>query len=382
MRKWLTRGLILFIVVALIFWLFFIPEKPVSVRVIAAEAGVVESLVTNSKAGSIRARRRAGLSPEVGGRVVKIAFKEGDWVKSGDVIVELEHSTQSARLELAEKSLRSARAAASSACITRDRSRRELERKRKLAEQDIMSHDVLDALQSAYESARANCNAAVAEVDKAKASIDLAQAELSKMVISAPFDGVIAELDVNLGEWITSAPPLLSVPASIDLIDPLSIYISAPMDEVDSTLLKVGQITKVTIDSYRGKQFPGKIARIAPYVLDVEAQNRTVEIEVNLDDREFSSSLLPGTSADVEVILDSRDVPLRIPTSVLLEGNRVLVVENKELVEKQLEIGLKNWDYAEVLSGLSANDQVVSSLDSEDIQAGARVVVEEASFNP
>ncbi len=116
--------------------------------------------------------------------------------------------------------------------------------------------------------------------------------------------------------------------------------------------------------------------RLAPYVLDREEQNRTIEIEADFVDLAKSPAplrLLPGTSADVEVILEVRENVLRVPTPALLEGNRVLMVHDGHLVERQLMIGLKNWDWTEVRSGLVPGDQVVTTLDSPDIKAGAAV---------
>jgi HlyD family secretion protein len=124
------------------------------------------------------------------------------------------------------------------------------------------------------------------------------------------------------------------------------------------------------------------VVRIAPYVLDVEAQNRTVEIEVEFDDAEAVAGLLPGTSADVEVVLEARDGVLRVPASALLEGNRALVARDGRLVEQTLRVGLKNWDWAEIREGLSAEQVVVISLDRVDVKAGARVDVEEIEYQP
>ena len=88
------------------------------------------------------------------------------------------------------------------------------------------------------------------------------------------------------------------------------------------------------------------------------------------------STLLPGTSADVEVILEIRADVLRLPTSALLQGRRVLIPDDGELVEREIEIGLKNWDYAEVTKGLAEGEIVVVSLDREEVTAGAQVEFE------
>jgi HlyD family secretion protein len=241
---------------------------------------------------------------------------------------------------------------------------------------------VLDRLDSAYETASASCSSVSAEVDRARAQIAAAQVELEKTAIRSPFKGVIAEVRVEVGEWVTPSPPLLTAPAVIDVIDPSSTYISAPMDEVDSASIHAGQHAKVTVDSHPGVEFAGEVVRVAPYVLDVEAQNRTVEIEVEIADRALAATLLPGTSADVEVVLQVRDGVLRVPTSALLEDNRVLVPDDGTLIERAVRVGLKNWDYAEILEGLEAQDRVVISLDRAEVQAGARVEVEDTEYRP
>jgi len=380
MRKWILWSVgSLVAAVALLRFTLLAPE-PIPVKVVRVELGRVESTVTNTKAGTVRAWRRAQLSSEVGGRVVEIAHREGESVKTGAPLLALGDATQRAQLRLAEEGMRVAEASRLQACIARDRARRELARKRKLAEQAIVSADLLDQLESAYEVASASCNAAAAELDRAGAQVAAIEVELEKMVIRAPFDGVIAE--VAVGEWITPSPPLLTAPAVVDVIDPTSLYVSAPMDEVDSAAIRAGQRAKVTVDSHPGASFPGEVVRVAPYVLDLEAQNRTVEIEVELADAEIAASLLPGTSADVEVVLEARDRVLRLPTSALLEGNRALVARDGTLVEQPVDVGLRNWDWAEIREGLSADQAVVISLDRVEVKAGARVEVEEIEYRP
>jgi HlyD family secretion protein len=354
----------------------------IPVRVARVESARVESTITNSKAGTVRARRRAKLSAEVGSRVVVLTHREGDAVEEGELLVQLNDATPRAQLLLARLGLQVAQSAANEACIARDRAVRELRRKRSLADQKIVSEDLLDGLQSAAEAAEASCNARNSQVGEAQAQIAAMEAELAKYSIRAPFAGVIAEQEVQVGEWITPSPPLLTVPPVVDLIDPTSIYVSAPMDEVDSAKIRLEQAVKVTVDSHRGEEFAARVVRRAPYVLDVEAQNRTLEIEVELADAEFAATLLPGTSADVEVVLDAREGVLRIPTSALLEGDKVLVANDGTLEESTIEVGLKNWNYAEVRGGLEEGQLVVTSLESVEVKAGARVAIENAAPTP
>jgi len=382
MRSWLLGSVLIVGVCIVLLRTTLLAPDPIAVTVVAVEPGRVESTVTNTKAGTIRARRRSQLSAEAGGRIVEIVRREGEHVEQGTVLIRLHDATQRAQLSLAREGLRAAEAGRRQACIARDRARRELKRKRTLADQEIVSADLLDQLESAYQAADASCSVSGAELDRAQAQIAAAQVELDKMVIRAPFDGVVAEVAVEIGEWITPSPPLLTVPPVLDLIDPSSLYISAPMDEVDSAAIHIGQTVKATIDSHPGVEFPGRVARVAPYVLDIERQNRTVEIEVELDTDASAAQLLPGTSADVEVVIEARDGVLRVPSSALVEGNRVLVADDGELSEQLVRVGLRNWDYAEILEGLETGQQVVISLDRAEVQDGARVEARLTEYRP
>jgi HlyD family secretion protein len=382
MPRWLIWSVAAVAVSALVLWRTLLASDPVPVKVVRVETGAVEATISNTKAGTVRARHRARMTPEMGGVVAEVSRREGDRVEAGDPLVRLNDASQRAQLTLARESLRSAQASLLEACLARDRARRELARKRKLADRKILSADVLDGLETAYQVGEASCNAMGAQVAKAEAQVDVAEAELEKMVLHAPFAGVVAELDAEVGEWITPSPPLLLAPPVVDLIDTTSLYVSAPMDEVDSASIRAGQLARVSVDSHPGQEFAARVVRVAPYVLDVEAQNRTVEIELELDDAELAARLLPGTSADVEVVRAVREGVLRVPAPALLAGDRVLLARDGTLVEAVVEIGLKNWDYAEVRAGLEADQLVVISLDRSEVQAGARVEVEETTYQP
>jgi len=148
---------------------------------------------------------------------------------------------------------------------------------------------------------------------------------------------------------------------------------------VDSARVQKDQSARLTVDSHPGRQYAARVVEVAPYVVDRLEQNRTVEIELELDDAAVAVSLLPGTSADAEVILSARDGALRVPTSSLLEGGRVLVLEKGRLVERALQLGLRNWDFTEVTGGLEEGARVVVSLDRPEITAGAKAREAEAA---
>lgn len=348
----------------------------VEVALGTVDRGAVEETVTNSRAGTVKARRRAQLSPDIGGRVAALPFRAGDRVPAGAVVLRLDDSVQRAQLAVAERDLAGAVAQAKQACLAAAQAQRELERNRGLATQGIVSADVLDRLATAASTQAAGCEASRGGIERARAGVGLVRAELSRTVLRAPFPAVLAQQSTQVGEFVTPAPPGVPMPPVLDLLDPSTVYVSAPMDEVDAARLRTGLPVRVSLDPYPGRELPGRVVRVAQYVLDVEQQNRTVEIEVELADRALAATLLPGTSADVEVILAVRDHVLRIPTPALAEERRVLVLDAGRLAERRVEVGLRNWDFTEVRRGLVEGEKVVLSLDREGVEAGAKAVAE------
>jgi HlyD family secretion protein len=380
MNKWLKRLSIVaaLAAVVIVLKLTVLRPKPIEVEVQAVLRGLVEETVTNSRAGTVKAHRRAKLSPEYGGMVIKLPFREGDRVEAGDILLQLDDRLQRERVQLAEQDLQVSRAERKRACLAAERAGRELERTRQLASDKIVSADLLDQVESSKKVADAACSAAEAAVERAVAAVAVSRTELDKTQVRAPFGGVLADVATEIGEWTTPSPPALPVPPVIDVLDPDSLYISAPMDEVDSARIRAGQPARVTVDSHRNRDFAGTVTRIAPYVLDIEAQNRTVEVEVELADL-GDVVLLPGTSADVEVILSTRSDVLRIPTSALIEGNKVLILQGERLSEHSVEIGLRNWDFSEIAGGVQEGDLVVTSLDRREVEDGALAVAAPAA---
>ena len=152
------------------------------------------------------------------------------------------------------------------------------------------------------------------------------------------------------------------------------------MDEVDAPKISAGQAVRISFDALPKQSFPGKVKRVAPYVSAVEKQARTVDIEATLDPADTLPKLLVGYSADIEVILAARDNVVRLPTSALQEGGKVLVGgQDGTLQERSVKTGLSNWEFTEVLEGLTTGERVVTSLEREGVKAGAHFKVDEKS---
>jgi HlyD family secretion protein len=368
--KWILAAVVIIALVVLLRYTVFAPDV-IEVRTAAVERGLVEQTVTNTRAGTVKVRLRAELSPQVGGLVVALPHREGDWVDSGEVVVELDSRAQRAELASARTTVEAARAQAEEACLAAVLAEKELSRVETLHARGIASDQNLDLLRTDRDRTRAGCAAARAAVGQAESRVIAAEVQLAFTELRTPFAGTVAEVSTEVGEYVTPSPPGLPIPPVIDLLDPASIYVSAPIDEVDAERILVGQAVRVTVDSRSDQTFAGTVARVAPYVLDVLEQNRTVEVEVELDDAQAMKGVLPGTSADVELILDRRDNALRIPASAVAEGGKVLILKDGLLEERTIEVGLRNWRFAEVLGGLESGVKVVVARNSPDIKAGA-----------
>jgi HlyD family secretion protein len=377
--RWLRPVVVLLVLGALIVGLrrtVFAPE-PVPVTVYEAARGRVEETVTNSKAGTVRSRLRAEISPEIGARVAALPVTEGESVEKGALLLRLADEDYRARVELEQRSLEAARASARQACREAEHAELELERLQRLVKDQVVSRDQVDRARSQRDVTAAACEAARARIAQAEAALRQAQVQLSRTVITAPFAGVVAEVRTEVGEWITPSPTGVPVPPVIEMFTPSETYVSAPLDEVHLGKVRVGLPVRITMDAYPDEEMSGRVERMAPYVIDVQDQNRTFEVEVAFDAEREARTIPPGTSADVEVILDVREGVLRVPSYAIIRGERVLVVREGTLESVEIEQGLSNWEFSEITDGLEAGDLVVVSLDREEVKAGAQVTVEE-----
>jgi HlyD family secretion protein len=366
---WLA-GLVL---VAIAAWYFTRPA-PVAVQLIKVERGTVEATVSNTRAGTVKACRRAKMAPSAGGQIAHLLVKKGQRVKANQVLLELWDNDLQAQEQLAREQLATAQTQAHQVCMQADLAETEAARARQLMEKGFISAEGLDQKNSAAKVNRAGCEAARSQIEQSKSRIAVAQASLDRMVLRAPFDGIVADISGELGEYSTPSPPGIPTLPAIDLIDDRCMYVSAPIDEVDAANIKVGQVARITLDAIKGKSFAGKVKRIAPYVLEIEKQARTVEVEVEFVEPPSEENLLVGYSADVEIVHNTRTNVLRIPTPSLLEGKKVLLYRSDGILEERtVTTGLANWDQTEVTAGLNEGDQIVMSLDRAGVKAGAKV---------
>lgn len=363
------------VVIGVMIFIWLGRTKPVEVTVKSVGYGLVQDTVANTRAGTIKACRRAGISPSIGGQIASLPVKEGDEVKAGDVLMELWNDDLLAQLEQASSEAKVVEASARQACIMAEVARREASRLKRLKKDNLTSEEAADKADGEARAQQSACNAALAGNEVSKARIQVVHAELERTRLKAPFAGIVAEVNGEVGEFVTPSPVGIPTPPTVDLVDVSCLYVSAPIDEVDAPEIRVGMPVNISLDAMAGQLFEGSVRRIAPYVLELEKQARTVDVEVDFLCPEDCRGMLPGYSADIEVILDEREAALRIPTEAILEGNKVLLLTGDEILEeREISTGLSNWDWTEVTGGLAEGQEVVLSVEREGVGSGVPAV--------
>ena len=351
-------------------------DDPIEVHVHSVEQGTVEWTVANTRAGTVEACRRSHLSPPIGGQISQLNIQKGDAVKPGQILLELWNDDLKARVALAQREARVAKETSHEACLLADVADRDAQRLLRLSKDKLASEEDVDRAVTNAKAKRAGCKAGKARAEVAKAQVDVAQASLARTQLKAPFAGWVAEINGELGEFVTPSPQGIQTPPAVDIVDTSCLYISAPIDEVDAPHIQLGMVARISLDAFSDQPFLGAVRRIAPYVLEVEKQARTVEVEAVFMDEEQYKDLMPGYSADLEIILNSRDEALRVPTEAILEGGRVYVLVDDVIEERAIEKGLSNWQYTQILSGLDLDEMVILSVDKEGVEPGAEAVAE------
>lgn len=365
-------------VVVVLILVYSTRPKPVLIQVQVAEMGVIEDTVANTRAGTVMPCRRAQMSPAIGGQIATLLIKEGDLVKQGDVLLELWNDDLKAEIQLARSEAKAALARAESVCVQADIAKKNARRKTELSKTNAISEELVDQAVATAKSQRADCDASRTSAIVSNERIGVVEAQLERTLLTAPFSGVVVEVNGEIGEYVTPAPlGIVTLPA-VDMVDRSCFYVLAPIDEVDAPDIKTDMQARISLDAFKDRRFPAKVRRIADYVLDREKQARTVDIEVIFENPEDMVEMLPGYSADAEVILRTRSNTLRVPTEAVIDKQQVYVfnAEAGTLELRDVKIGLANWDQTEIISGVEQGEQVVTTVDRKGIADGALAKIE------
>jgi membrane fusion protein (multidrug efflux system) len=285
--------------------------------------------------GSVVAAQGVTITPDIPGTVRELAFESGALVQKGDLLVRLDTSTEIAQLRAIEAQV--------------DLARITLDRVANLRRQEMIAQSELDAADAALKQAKANA-------DTIRATID-------KKTIRAPFAGRLGLRLVNLGQYLDTGKPIVSLQA----LSPIYIDFSLPQQELAK--LKPGLAVRLATDTYPGQAFEGVLSAINP---DLDAATRSISLRATFQNAE--QLLRPGMFARAEVQLPEEADLLVIPkTSVLSEpyGDSVYLIEPRvgtngapaglAVRQQFIRPGRERGDLVSVQAGLKAGDRIVGA---------------------
>jgi RND family efflux transporter MFP subunit len=306
--------------------------------------------------GTVQPERRADLRAEVQAIVLKVLKENGDVVRHGDLLVQLDSTA-------IRDALASAEAASRSAALAYEQATRQFDRMTTLRTSGMTSAQALDDTEGRR-------NSALSDVEAAKARVVLARQQMQRTEVRAPFDGVVTDRKVSPGDTATLGKELLKV------IDPGSMRFEAMISADDVGSVRPGQVVHFRVNGYGNQEFAGKVRRVNP-----AANATTRQVEVLVDFTGDKQPKLAGLYAEGRLETESK-TSLTVPaTAVLRDGDKTSVFRLKDNKLQQVALALaerdaRSGDYV-VSGGLQEGDQVIrhataSLKDGQPVQANPK----------
>jgi RND family efflux transporter MFP subunit len=331
------------------------PQSPVT-TVNVTRGDIVQTVLVD---GNLKIPDKAYLSFGVTGTITEVLASEGDNVTEGEVLARLDAPSLNSSVDMAELQVEIADNQVAAA-----RAQYEIA-------QDNLDDGVLGQTQEVLEQqvnmAEANWETAKLNLKIAKLNLDSAKLNLDKAVITAPFDGVVADIAITEGEEISTAS--LASPA-ITLVGTSGIEMQGTIDELNIASVKVGQSANITLDALPDEQLTGSVAFISPMgtvLAGIVSYGTTISLE------NPSAELKDGMSATAEIVVERRDNVLLIPNTVIdgtLQNPTVTVLVNGKKETRQVSLGLSDGINTEVVSGLKDGEEVVMPEPTSTQQSG------------
>ena len=303
-------------------------------RPVAVEAVTVRKMALRDDAeavGSLKSRQSVMLRPEVGGRITQLNFHDGQRVRRGQVLVQLDDQLPRAQIQQSQAELSIAQA--------------NHKRNQELVAQGFISQRSVD------ESA--------ANLEVAQAKLALAQATAQRLKIVAPFDGIAGIRGVNVGDYLKDGADIVN----IEDLD--AVYVDFRLPERLQSKVRPGQTAQVTFDALPGVRYAARVHAISP---QIDADGRAIAVRGCIDNRRLQ--LRPGMFARVTTVFSERSDARVVPEEAIVpDGSSpyvLKVVEGKEPGSKvtrrtPVQLGVRSPGWVEVLDGLSAGDLVVTA---------------------
>jgi membrane fusion protein (multidrug efflux system) len=305
-----------------------------AVAVEVSRARTVSVVELAQAVGTLRSGQGVMVRPEVSGRVVSLGFRDGQPVRRGQLLVQLDDSLLRAQVQQAQAQL--------SIALTNEA------RNRELLAQNFVSQAVVD--QSA------------ATLQVAQAQLALAQAQLARMRIAAPFDGTVGIRLVNVGDYVREGTDLVS------LEDLRTMYVDFRLPERYVPQLRIGQPVQVSLDALPGRGFEARVEALEP---QVDASGRSVLVRASIDNPQ--GLLRPGMFARVSAALSTRAEAVMVPEEAILpQAGRQYVIAVEDggdampagaKVSRKVEVvlGQRREGLVEIVQGVKAGATVVTA---------------------
>jgi HlyD family secretion protein len=363
------------------------PEIPESRLAIAERGTMVRSVVAT---GKIEPITKVEIKSKANGIIKVLPVEVDQEVDAGTILVELDRENLQARLREARATLQGARAAHQGAEAQYEKSRVEAEgpdvefarrsyqRAQSLFERKLVAQSQLEEARTALDQAenrkraaesqlliaKARVSEASANVAQAQASVERADEELANATIRAPIRGRILARDVEVGSPVSSILNMGSAATSVVTMGDIShVFVRGKVDETEIGNLRLNQPARITVETFKGKVFQGKVTQISP--MGVERDNVTnFEVRVSIDNP--GNELKANMTANAEIVLEERPNSLIIPeASISYDAKRMASVDIPDRSSRigrrrvPIKLGISNGTRTQVLDGLKEGDKVV-----------------------
>jgi HlyD family secretion protein len=366
------------------------------------------SAVTAS--GKIEAKTSVDISADITGRIVDIAVHEGDLVKRGQFLLQIDPAQYQAAVARAEGVVASTQATLLQTRATRDQAQRAWDRARQLTQlgDNLIAPETAEQSKTALEVAEANYQSTRAQLEQARAGLQEAKDNLAKTRLTAPISGRVVRLAVEEGEVAVPGTFSRETGLLMTVADLSVILAKVQVDETDVVRLKQSDSVEVTIDAYPDTTFTGRVtkvshsAKLTPTETASGSTDRAVDFDVEITLKKPPADIRPDLSCTARIVTDTRDNALSIPIIALTvrehekipneseaappvdtlrarfkekEEEGVFVVRNGTATFRPVKTGVAGDEYFEVVDGLREGETIVAGTYQaiRDLKDGARV---------
>ncbi len=372
--KWFLGAVLALALIAAVYALW--RDDAVSVQTARAVASSSAGATVLNASGYVVARRQATVSSKVTGKVDEVLIEEGMQVKEGQLLASLDDTSTQPLYALAQSQLEAARNKLKEVEVRLQEAQRNLRRTQQLRQDKLISELELDQAQSEAAALAARLAALRSDVQVAQGTVRVRVQDLDDLRIRAPFDGVVISKDAQPGEIVSpiSAGGGFTRTGIATIVDMASREIEVDVNEAFINRVRDGQHTEAILDAYPDWIIPSHVINIVPAA---DRQKATVRVRIGFD--ALDPRILPDMGVKVSFLEENKGGStagtVRVPASAVIQDGDIRFVwrvQRDEVERVAVSIGGERDGQVEIMSGIQAGDEVVTSPAAE-LRAGASV---------